>query len=359
MNAVAPAAAAPAAPNAAAQSANAAVVAEAGTKLAEHKPLTLNEGAKLWKAKREEATNPISDAARTLSQARKAKTAQPSDDSALSQVQGAADEAAGSTAEDESNEDTHDEIDTAEGESPDATETPQEIDLGEGVKVTLDEVRDGFMLKADHTRKTQALAEERAQFENARSQRIELLDTAIAAAMQGMGKRLNLRAHLEADPINGVMNHAIQEERFEQFAMLRQIRGQEQAHDSAQRKQATINALKEKLGDKAESHYSGAVKLASEMVRGLSPEYLDAQMAHPDIADIVYDAKRWRDLQASKGKVVAQVAAKPKVVKPAARMTQQAGAQSAVRNAHNQLKSSGKLADAVAFMRTLRGQKRG
>lgn len=353
-------------------------IAPIAAKVAARQPLTAEEGREFLNARRATVGdtgvrpdpartdapkgNPFSEAGRKLNDAKKAKIAQ-GDDLANQARQESQEEA--SVVEDDLPEgETPNDLNTANGESLEETNDDSEvIDLGEGVTVSKNEIRDGFMLKADHTKKTQELAQartalgaERTQFDADRTQRLQLFDTLLEAQAQSFGKPMSLNQHLQADPVNGLSNFAAQSDRLEQLSTLRNVRAQEQAHDNAQRKAATIKALAEKHGDKAESHYTGAVNIASEMT-GLPAEYLSAQMAHPAIADIVYDAKRWRELQASKGSIVKKVADKPRVIQPGARVSQQAAHQRGVMAARDKLKSSGNLADAVLLLRTLRGPK--
>jgi hypothetical protein len=237
----------------------------------------------------------------------------------------------------------------------DATDESQDgtIDLGDGVKVTLDQVREGFMLKADHTRKTQSLSEERKAFESERTQRLSLLDNLIGVAQAGLGQPKSMKQWLAEDPIDGMMKFAEQQERLEQFGNLIATRQQEQAHHIGQLKQATLKGLETKHGDKAGDVFSRAVQYVASKT-GTDAKSVEAMLSHPEAVELVNDAMAYRELKAKEKDVTRTIAEKPKVVKPGAKVTAQAQNQSAVQNARARLKSSGSLADAVAYLQAQR-----
>jgi len=250
---------------------------------------------------------------------------------------------------------------TASSEQTDATDTaaeaePQDdgtIELEPGVKVTLDEVRDGFMMKADHTRKTQALAEERKSFEADRTQRLSLLDNLIGVAQASLGQPKSMKQWLAEDPIDGMMKFAEQQERLEQFGQLIQTRQQEQAHHIGQLKQATIRELSADHGDKAEEVYSKAVQYVSSKT-GTDAKAVEAMLAHPEAVKMVQDAMAYRELKSKEKTITRTIADKPKVVKPGPRVSAQAQHQSAVKVAEAKARKSGSLADALNLLRASR-----
>lgn len=251
--------------------------------------------------------------------------------------------------------------DTASGEQPDATAADADgesqsdgtIDLGDGVKVTLDEVRDGFMMKADHTRKTQALAEERKAFEADRTQRLTHLDTLIGAAQASLGQPKSMKQWLAEDPVDGMMKFAEQQERFEQFGHLIEARQQEQARHLGQLRQATIQGLSAKHGGNADSVFSKAVQYVASKT-GTDQRAVESMLLHPEAVELVNDAIAYRELKSKEGAVKRTIADKPKVTKPGAKVSAQSQNQSAVQNARASLQKSGSLKDAVAYLQAQR-----
>lgn len=250
--------------------------------------------------------------------------------------------------------------DTASSEQSNATtETdgePQDdgtIDLGDGVKVEKELVREGLMLKADYTRKTQALAEERKGFEADRTQRLTILDNLIGVAQAQLGRPKTMKQWLSEDPVDGMMKFAEQQERLEQFGQLLQTRQQEQAHNTSMLKRSAIKGLETDFGDKAESVFSEAVQYVASKT-GTDASILEAMLAHPEAVKMVRDAKAYRELKAKEGDVKRTIADKPKVVKPGAKVSAQSMNHTAASNAHAKLKSSGSLADAIALLQAKR-----
>ncbi len=324
---------------------------QAATMLAERRAASAAEQTK---------PNP-SDAARILGQraaeARRERQAQ------APQSQESAEEAEGDNTEDDSiptgsethgdeaaNDEQPSDVEAGSGEPEEA----QTIELEPGLKVTLDDVRAGFMLKADHTRKTQALAEDRKAFEADRTQRLPLLDNLTAAMQAALGQPKPLVTLMdELGEIEGLREHAKQQARFEQYANLIHARQQEQAHHLGQARKATVTELSTKHGDKAESVFTSAVQYVASKT-GTDSKAVEAMLLHPEAVGIVLDAMAHRELKAKEPEIKRSIADKPRVIKPGAKVSAQAGAQSSAQNARAKLKSSGSLSDAVAYLQAQR-----
>ncbi len=341
-------------------------VTQAAAASAAPQALTIAEARERYTASKA-GGNPISEAARTLGgRAREARAQRQAEQARLTQeppteeLQRVEDDpAANAGTRDETETDaSSDDADTrADGES----ETPQTIDLGDGVKVSLDEVRDGFMLKADHTRKTQNLAAERRQFESERAQRLVELDHLVGALKHQIPRPRSLKDWLAEDPQGGLAKFAEQTERLELLV---------NAHRAAegQRTRALLEAEAARDRDLAESYNAEwsdhgkrnkdyAALSAFALQEGARPEELRG-LTRPWMIRVMDKAAKYDALQASKGKVAKMIADKPRVVKPGAKVSHQAAGQSAIRHAHDRLKSSGNLADAVALLRTMRSKGR-
>lgn len=268
------------------------------------------------------------------------------------------DSPSGETQDDSANAEQPTEANTeAAGESEEA----QTIDLGDGVKVTLDEVRDGFMLKADHTRKTQKLAEERKEFESARTQRLTELDNNLTLLKQVIPQPKSLKQFLEADPVNGMMAFAEQNEAFEKLAgVFRQAesaKAKARVDLEAQRDKELAEAYNPEWSDptKREKAYSELTAHALQL--GASMDDLRNNAVPSWVLKALDGDRKYQAIQAEKGKVTKLVADKPKVTKPGIRVNAQAAGQATVQKGLAKLKSSGSLQDAVALMRSIRGNK--
>lgn len=322
-------------------------------------PITVAQAANMLAEKRQAQAKPdlsahASAMGKAAAEARKARTteAQPAPQSEETEGETEQDDQSptGETLSEETASSEHPETEgQTEGEPQDGT-----IDLGDGVKVTLDEVRDGFMLKADHTRKTQALAEERKAFESDRTQRLSLLDNVILAGQQLLGQPQDPRALIEeygAD--EGMKRYFAQVQQFEQLGRVIQVRQEEQARNVSHLKQATIKELSAELGDKAEGVFSKAVEYVASKT-GTDPKAVEAMMAHPEAVKMVQDAMAYRELKASEGTVKRTIAEKPKVIKPGPKVSAQSQAQNNIKTAKANLQKSGSWQDAVALLRAQR-----
>lgn len=307
----------------------------------------------------------VSDAARKLNAAKAEKARLMRTTSQAEQVQKPAQAAGGGNGLNDpaDEEGTQTEIDTADDGSPSDVEAEDQdesqdssgtIDLGDGVTVTLDEVRDNFMLKADHTRKTQALAAERQQLEAIRTQRLSQLENTLQQLQQNVGKPKSMSEWLEADPVNGLRRFAHQQDQLKQASMARAIAAREEkaslaeAHD--RRDAALADSYNKEWADtaKRDAAYTALSKYATGL--GATPEHL-INMTEPWMIKVLDMAQKYEKLQADKGGITKQLAAKPKVVKVGAKVSAQSTVQNGLQVARANLEKSNSVQDAVAFYR--------
>jgi hypothetical protein len=321
-------------------------------------------------------TNP-SDAARILGQraaeARKERQAQ-----AAQPQEAPAEAEAGSEPEDESTPiqgsdtpgdetATHEQPnETQAAESEPAGDEPQTIELEPGLKVTLDEVRAGFMLKADHTRKTQALAEERKQLEGNVSQKLSLLERQIAALEPHVGNnkpktmRDFVHEHGAEEGLVLFHEHQARVDAARRLAEHTRTTAQKEARAKAEQDcdQFLVQNYSKEWADP--SKYDAAMVEITKHAKaiGLTNDEIYALGTNPAAIIALDESRQFRALKASTGSVKASVAEKPKVTRPGAKVSAQAGAFSAANSAKAQLKSSGSLADAVKYLQARRGAPR-
>ncbi len=241
------------------------------------------------------------------------------------------------------------------GENAQSEEDPDQaaIDLGEGVSMTRAEVKQHLLRQADYTQKTQALSAKERAFEADRTGRLQVLDTLIGNFTSQIGQPKSLRGWLAEDPVDGLARFAEQQERMDQLNAARHVRAQEQAHHISRLRESTVNALKGTHGDKAQGYFDQAIEYVAPLI-GYDRDTTAGLLAHPEAVQIVHDAKAWRNLQGTKGNVQRTIAGLPKVVKPGAKISAQAGVQSKFQNAVASLKASGTRADAVQALQARR-----
>lgn len=334
-------------------------------------PITSSQAATML-AERRAASAPAqtpSDAARILGQraaeARKERQAQ------ATQAQESAEQAEGNEPEDESNpigSDTPGD-ETAETAQPNATEAvegepegqePQTIELEPGLKVTLDEVRAGFMLKADHTRKTQALAEKSRELESKFTQRLSDLDKTIAS-LEPMKGQVKTRAQFieefgYAEGLDKWDEHTSRVNAAKQLAQVTKSKAQQEAR--AQAEQDCDRYLVENYNKEwaDPQKYEAAQVAISKHARslGFTSEQILALGVLPGALMALHDSLELKSLKEKGGEIKRTIADKPKVTRPGAKVSAQAGAQSAAQTARAALKSSGSLKDAVAYLQAQR-----
>jgi hypothetical protein len=333
--------------------------------------ITASEAARRFGAQRQaQATqNPVSDAARTLGQraAEARKQLRTTEAPAKTQEAKTDEVEAGQHVEDDQTQlgEAQDEVtasaDTPDENAPEPQDDPDAgmIDLGDGVSMTKEEVREGILLKADHTRRLMEHSEVKKQFEADRTQRLQLLDNAVVAAQQLLGQPKDPESLIEEFGMDeGMKAYFRQVKQFETLGNVIQARQQEQAKHQETLKQSTIKELSAKHGEKSEEVFSKAVQAVASKT-GSDPKNVEAMLAHPEAVEFVVDALKWREMEANKPKVTKMVAGKPAVIKPGAKVSAQANAQNRVQKAEATLKQTGKLADAVALLRASRGTRTG
>ncbi|MCC6912062.1 MAG: hypothetical protein IT566_00055 [Rhodospirillaceae bacterium] len=244
--------------------------------------------------------------------------------------------------------------DSAEPEAPD----DGLIDLGDGLRVSLDQVREGFMLKADHTRKTQALAEERRAIETIRAQKVMALEQALGQLQQQAAPSKSLQALLAEDPVNGLARFAQQVDRMQQLSAARELaRGQRNEHLAAAKAERDRHLAQHYWTSAAEAEKGIAEAVGYAKSYGYGDEFLAAALNDPHAVAILDKARKFDELQAGKARIERLVADKPKVVRPGAKVSAQAAHHGAAQSARSKLKSSGSLSDAVAYLQAQRKTK--
>lgn len=275
------------------------------------------------------------------------------------EAQAEAEEAAYEESQEESNE-------AEDDNSEEATEQPKYRvkAAGEEREVTLDELIRGYQLEADYTKKTQSLAEarksletEKASVEQAKilrdqyAQRLGIIEQMLQAQVP----QENLEALKETDPIGYAVKIAEQNQREKQLAAVQQERAR-----IAQQQQAEQTQM-----------LSQHVAMEAEKLAAAIPEFKDPQKGEQVRKDIrnfaksigwsddelasvydsravltLYKAMQYDKLVNNKPEVTKKVAQAPKMLK-AGSSTQRNPDQEQVKKQKQQLKRTGRVADAA------------
>lgn len=331
--------------------------------------LTIAQAAQMYaESKVTGQPNPVSDAARTLGQ-QAAKAREERRAEAANAVQNPPVEEGGNVEDDQTQTgEAQDDLpaenaDTPTAENPDDQGDPdtRTIDLGDGVALPVAEVREMIMLKADHTRRLQALSEDRKQLDSDRSQKLTQLDTIVSNLEQKVGKPKSLKELInEHGPIDAMEKYAEQEEETGRLEAAKGIaRRQRQEHLTAQikdRDRQLAETYNKEWADEARRDAAFTELSEFALKRGADPEHL-RQLTEPWMIEVLDLAMKQVKTAAGAKQITKAVLEKPKVIKPGTKLSAGAANLSKVQQAQKQLKSSGSIADAVALLQARRGSR--
>lgn len=231
-------------------------------------------------------------------------------------------------------------------------------DLGDGVIVTADEVRDGFMLKADHTKKTMALAEERKAFEAQRDQKLSRLDKIVLTLQASLPQPKSRKQFTDEFGWEDGMDKF--EEQNAKIARINAAQGVAErerfallAEKTTDRDKVLAETYRKEWTDAAVRDREYTDMSAFALSLGATPEQL-REMVEPWMLKGLHMAFLHHQAEQGRSKIVKTIADKPKITKLGAKVTAQAGAQNSYQNAMGNLKKSGQLQDAVAALRARR-----
>lgn len=260
-------------------------------------------------------------------------------------------------------------------EAPEVFKITVKNDAGEDEEkeVSLDELAKGYMLQADYTRKTQALAQERAKSEQEYSRKLaeyqqssvdqldklqELVIRQAAPDLEGV----NWVALSIEDPAKFVQLQAKQQALQNTFSALEQhklqLRQQQEQAENEALKQALAHSdeylaksIKDFDGNKAQALLEDVHKhigWTPQDLRSAAAAMAKAGMAPQALGQVLllaHEALQFRKLGAEKKQALQKVVTAPKVVKPAAvqpKRTNQA--------ASDRLKKFGRVEDLAALL---------
>lgn len=334
-------------------------------------PITSQQAATMLAEKRAAgaATNP-SDAARILGQraaeARKERQAEAARTQEAEAVEADAEQQSEDKADSAPDAETANESPSQEqGASqadPDESQEGDEgtIDLGDGVALTKQEIRDGILMRAQFTKSQMALADERKQLESKFTQRLSDLDKTIAS-LEPMKGQVKTRAQFieefgYAEGLDKWDEHTSRVNAAKQLAQHTKSKAQQEAR--AQAEQDCDRYLVENYNKEwaDPQKYEAAQVAISKHARslGFTSEQILALGVLPGALMALHDSLELKSLKEKGGEIKRTIADKPKVTRPGAKVSAQAGAQSAAQTARAALKSSGSLKDAVAYLQAQR-----
>lgn len=316
-----------------------------------------------------ESTGSISEAAsafEAILSGEADKTDKPEEEEAAQDELEASETADDAEAEDSEDESSDDEAeDKADEDKPAETVITLEID-GQEVKFTQDELKSSVLRQADYTRKTQALAEERKQFQSVVEQAQEQ-EKVYAQLLPVMVQRM--QQFLPQPPSPDLID-------TDPAAYLKQKERYEREMGDLQAAQAEMQRMSQKDTVANEQKLQAYVAQNAQMLPELIPEWKDAKNYERDrqrlrdflkgrnfndqeidqaydarIVALAYDAMRWRELKNSKPK---QSEPLEKALKPNAPAPKPMNSQTKAQvEARKRLKQTGSIRDAAAVFASL------
>lgn len=231
-----------------------------------------------------------------------------------------------------------------------------EIDTENGkLKLTAEQIKESLMLKADYTRKTMALAEERKAIEGKNAE-VSRLKQQLSEALQSWAIPTEQEPDWEQlartkPPQEVLAAQAQWQKRQRQAQMAReqftQLRQQQLAE--------TVKAEQEQLFSKVpewrdQAKYTEAAQTIAKTGQdyGFSLDELQGLVDHRMIL-VLKDAAAYRAMQSAKPETK-KVAQAPATLKPGAKTTKTEATQAARQKQREQLKRSGRLEDAIDLL---------
>lgn len=269
------------------------------------------------------------------------------------------DEDSSETDGDEAGEEDADETEPKASAVTDETE----VDFGNGEKVTVRELKDGYLRHADYTRKTQETAAERTQYETARTETIKNLYTFRehawgALGLEAMHSPEEMQAMLDEDPGEYVRTKAKIEQRNAIIGEINRrivhLEGEAARIAEETHAQAKIDGQRKLVEIRPELRTEAGLadRLGTFLLStGIPRELIEAE-TNPLLFSLALDAMRFREGQTSAATVKAKIEAKPALVKPGA-STRTTAPRSELAKAKSRLSKSGSLDDAAEVLKHL------
>lgn len=241
------------------------------------------------------------------------------------------------------------EVEAADTDATESDEEPQHLTVdeygdltmdatidGQKQKVTLAELVNGYQRDADYRRKTQALSNERKEFEAERAQALEQINRQQEQIAQLLAENVGEPPDLslaEDDPYEYTRQKALYDAKVEKATKARREAEQRNAYEMQQRGMREAQILAEKAPEFLDHNFTAnLVKTVSETY-GIDPQEVMATTDHR-VFLMAADALKYRQGIKSNPKVEKVIAKTGKVLKPGAARTSadvEAGKKAAIR----------------------------
>ncbi len=238
-------------------------------------------------------------------------------------------------------------------ESGDAA-SPQTITI-DGVELSAEEIRRGYLRRADHSRAMNKLGEEKRAITAERSEKLARLSDLVtqleASIPQPPPSELR-----KTDPIGYLQAKEEYAERMQALEHAKATHKAEADRQLAMAKQAMFAAVQEAIPDWGDQGKlsQGLQKVTEYMIQAGTRDDTLGSMTDPTVLIAFEKARKWDDLQKSKPDLTKRVAGKPQVVRPGARVGQQSTVAKQAGQAETAFKTQPNLKSAMAFLQARR-----
>ena len=259
----------------------------------------------------------------------------------------------------------------AEEDAPEYEEEPAPVDdaprhsvtvNGEEYEVTLDELRNGYMMQSDYSRKTSDLAEQRRAIEAQQSQLEAERQRYLHELSQMQQTVEEPQPDWEALKAEDELEYVIKRNEWREKQEARtaaqqryQVEMQQQQQMQMQELQQFVEAERQKLPERIPEWRDEAVakadheKIVTYAERsGFAPEELQG-LYDSRAVKVLRDAMLWNELQNKQPAVQKKARNAPKVAKPGTTKSKSDSNQSRRREQRSRLKKSGRVEDAAAI----------
>ncbi len=247
-------------------------------------------------------------------------------------------------------------VETEEQDEPEA-DPVFEIETETGLeKLTPAQIKERMMLKADYTRKTMALAEERKATERAQAE--------LAQVKQQLAEALQTWAvPTEQEPDWAKLATSLTPQEFnlkrvqweQRQQKAQQARMEYMALQQAEQQRAIQTEFAKLIERVPEWRDESKFKAAAAKMQEVGADYDFSPQEIASIVDhrmvrVLYDAARYRELQKGAPAVTKKVAAAPATLKPGAKVSPKATDEAARQKQRAKLRQSGRVDDAIELM---------
>ena len=231
---------------------------------------------------------------------------------------------------------------------------PQTITI-DGVELSAEEIRRGYLRRADHSRAMNKLGDEKRAIHAERSEKLARLSELVTHLEASLPKPPDAELR-RTDPIGYLQAKEDYAELLQALDHAKATRRAESERQLVTAKQAMFAQLQEQVPEWGEPRKlnEGLTKITEYMIQVGTRDETLSSMSDPTVLLAFDKARKWDDLQKAKPELTKRVAGKPQVIRPGARVNQQSVGAKQAGQAETAFKQQPNLKSAMAFLQARR-----